>query len=393
MYPNQSIDTFAQETQHTSGVYGKRSQMIVRGKGAYLWDDQGRRYIDCTAGIGVANIGHAHPTLAEAISRQSKTLITCPEIFYNDRRGEYLHRLTAILPQGLDRVFLCNSGTEAIEAAIKFARYSTGRPSVIAMMRGFHGRTMGALSATHNRKYRQPFEPLVPKFTHIPFNNIQRLEAAIDETTAAVVIEIIQGEGGVRTAPATFFQKVRRICDEHGALLIIDEVQTGFGRTGRWFAFEHTGILPDILALGKGMAGGIPMGATVLGPQVTALKTGLHGSTFGGNPLACAAAIATLDIYQNEGLVERSAKLGKMLLDRLSNLQSSHIRQVRGLGLMIGIELDSHVHPVVEALTENGVLALIAGPYVLRLLPPLVIAEEDLITVVNTIEEALHVLD
>lgn len=393
MHSNLSVDIQSQEALHTSGVYGKRPQVIVRGQGAHLWDNQGRRYIDCTAGIGVSNVGHCHPTLVEAISCQAEHLITCPEMFYNDRRGEYLQRLTAVLPKGLARVFLCNSGTEAVEAAIKFARYSTGRQEVIAMMRGFHGRTMGALSATYNRKYRHPFEPLVPGFTHVPFDNIERLEAAFNENTAAVIVEIIQGEGGVRTASAEYFQEMRRLCDEHGALLIIDEVQTGFGRTGRWFAFEHMDILPDILTLGKAIAGGMPMGATVLGPQVTELKTSIHGSTFGGNPLACAAAIAALDIYQNEGLVARAAEMGETLMERLSRLESPRIRQVLGLGLMIGIELDSRVHPVVEALTESGVLTLIAGPYVLRLLPPLVISQDDLVTVVDAIDEALEVLD
>lgn len=393
MHYNPSVSLQDQEALHTSGVYGKRPQLIVRGQGAHLWDDQGREYIDCTAGIGVSNVGHCHPTLVAAISGQAEHMITCPELFYNDRRGEYLQRLTAILPVGLERVFLCNSGSEAVEAAIKFARYSTGRPEVIAMMRGFHGRTLGALSATHNRKYRQPFEPLVPGFTHVPFNNIERLESAINENTAAVIIEIIQGEGGVRTAPAEYFQAVQRLCREHGALLIVDEVQTGFGRTGRWFAFEHAGIQPDILTLGKAMAGGIPMGATVLGPRVADLKTSIHGSTFGGNPLACAAAIAALDIYQGEALVQRAAELGELLMERLSSLDSAHIRQVRGMGLMVGIEMDCHVHPLVEALTEQGVLALIAGPYVLRLLPPLVISQEDLMTVADAIENALDVLE
>lgn len=387
------VDHRSVEAEHTSGVYGKRSQVIVRGEGAYLWDDRGRRYIDCTAGIGVANLGHAHPRLAEAISRQAFSLVTCPELFYNDRRAELLESLTSVLPEGLDRVFLCNSGTEAVEACLKFARLSTGRTDVVAAMRGFHGRTYGSLSATHKKKYRDPYRPLVPGFTHVPFNNYEKLEGAITEQTAAVILEIVQGEGGVRPGSMEYFQAVRRLCDERGVLLILDEVQTGFGRTGRWFAFEHMGIVPDLLALGKGIAGGVPMGAAVLGPRVADLPTGLHGSTFGGNPLAAAAGIAALDIYRSEGLVERSAELGEWFLERLSAIDSPHIREIRGLGLMIGVELRSRAHPVVDALTGHGVLALIAGPTVLRFLPPLVISREDLDHAAQALESALTVLD
>ena len=393
MQTKYSINSHINEAAYTSGVYGKREQVIVRGEGAYLWDEEGRQYIDCTAGIGVANIGHSHPALAEAISRQAAQLVTCPELFYNDRRAEYLERLGAVLPEGFERVFLCNSGTEAVEAALKFARFSTGRTEFVAMMRGFHGRTMGSLSATYKKGYRTPFEPLVPGFTFVPFNNIERLEAALGENTAGVILEVVQGEGGVRPGTADYFQEVRRLCDERGILMILDEVQTGFGRTGRWFAFEHMGIVPDILALGKAIAGGVPMGATALGPRVAELKTGIHGSTFGGNPLACAAALAALEVYQSEGLVERAAELGSTFIDRLSQLESPHIREVRGLGLMVGVELRCHVHPVVNALADLGVLALIAGPTVIRLLPTLVIQEADLMTVVDRLEEALTVLD
>ncbi|MBN1265573.1 MAG: aspartate aminotransferase family protein [Anaerolineales bacterium] len=387
------IDYLTQEALRTSGVYGKRDQVIIRGKGAYLWDDRGRRYIDLTAGIGVANLGHAHPRLVAAITQQASTLITCPELFYNDRRAELLGSLAGVLPEGLERVFLCNSGTEAVEAALKFARLSTGRTDVVAAMRGFHGRTFGALSATHKNAYREPFLPLVPGFTHVPFNNFERLAAALTQNTAAVILEVVQGEGGVRPGSREYFQAVRQICEQRNILLILDEVQTGFGRTGRWFAFEHMGIVPDILALGKGIAGGVPMGATVLGPRVRELPVGVHGSTFGGNPLAAAAAIASIEIYKSERLVEQAAEQGAWFLDRLSRIESPHIREVRGLGLMVGVELRSRVFPVVEALTELGVLALIAGPTVLRLLPPLVIDRSDLAAAADLLEQALTVLD
>ncbi len=381
------------EALHTSGVYGKRDQVMVRGEGAYLWDDQGQRYIDCAAGIGVANVGHSHPKIVTALTQQAAQLITCPELFYNDRRAELLERLVSVLPDGLDRVFLCNSGTEALEAALKFARLSTGRTEFVAAMRGFHGRSFGSLSATHKKAYREPFMPLVPGFTHVPFNNIERLEDALSPNTAGIILEIVQGEGGIRPGSTDYFQAVRRLCDQRDILLIIDEVQTGFGRTGRWFACEHVGIVPDILALGKAIAGGVPMGAAVLGPRVAKLKTGVHGSTFGGNPLACAAGIAALDIYHEEGLIERSAEMGRFLMDRLSQSQSPHIRQVRGLGLMVGVELRTRVHPLVEALTERGILALLAGPTVLRLLPPLVISRADLTIVVEAISDALATLE
>lgn len=384
-----NIEIIERERQHTSGVYPKRDVAIVRGEGARVWDADGREYIDCVGGHGVANLGHCHPAIVEAITQQARTLITCPEVFYNDQRAELLSRLSARLPAGLDRLFLCNSGTEAVEAAIKFARLSTGRPGIVAAMRGFHGRTLGALSATWERKYRAPFEPLVPAFSHVPFDNLDRMAQAVREDTAAVLVEVVQGEGGVRPGPPEYFQGLRELCDARGALLIVDEVQTGFGRTGRWFAVEHAGIVPDLMCLGKAIAGGVPMGAVAIGPAVAELPAGSHGSTFGGNPLACAAAIAALEAYERGRLIQRSAEMGAYLLERLHDIESPLIREVRGLGLMIGIELKSRVKPVLQDLMERGVLALPAGPTVLRLLPPLVIARDEIDVVVGAIEATL----
>ncbi|MBN2501952.1 MAG: aspartate aminotransferase family protein [Anaerolineales bacterium] len=381
------------EARHTSGVYGKRDLMIVRGAGARVWDEAGKAYIDCAAGIGVANIGHCHPTLVQALSEQANTLLTCPEMFYNNQRATLLARLSEKLPDGLERIFLCNSGTEAVEAAIKFARASTGKPGVVAAMRGFHGRTLGSLSATHNKEYRQPFVPLVPGFSHVPYDNIERLEAALTDETAAVILEIVQGESGVRPGSPEYFQAVRQMCDERGILLIIDEVQTGFGRTGCWFACEHARIIPDLLALGKSIAGGVPMGAVALGPKVMELKPGMHGSTFGGNPLACAAALAVLDIYKQEDLVTKARESGAYLLEQLAEIDSPLVREVRGLGLMAGMELRVRVHPLIDALTERGVIALLAGSTVLRLLPPLAISRSDLDTVVTAIGDSLATLE
>jgi predicted acetylornithine/succinylornithine family transaminase/N-acetyl-ornithine/N-acetyl-lysine deacetylase len=380
------------ENTYTSGVYSKRPVAIVRGSGALVWDIEGREYIDCTAGYGVANIGHARQEIAAAIAAQAQRLITCPEIFFNDMRAQLLDRLACLLPDGLDQIFLCNSGTEAVEGALKFARISTGRTGIVATFRGFHGRTMGALSATWEPHYREPFSPLVPDINHIRYNDLASADAAVNEQTAAVIIELVQGEGGVHIACEEYIQGLASLCRERGALLIIDEVQTGFGRTGQLFACQHYNLQPDILCLAKSLAGGIPMGAICLGQRVMEsghITRGIHGSSFGGNPLACAAALATLDILEREELAERAAALGHYALQRLKTIHSPLIREVRGKGLLLGIELKRRVQPYLEALSERGVLALQAGSNVIRLLPPLVISGEQLEHVLDTVEEVL----
>ena len=379
------------EALHEAGTYLKRPIRLVRGEGAVVEDDNRRQYIDCSAGIGVANVGHANPRVVEAISRQATRLISCAEAFYNDMRGEYLERLVSVLPAGLERVFLCNSGTESVEAALKFARLATGRAEIVATLRGFHGRTLGALSATWEPRYRTAFEPLVPGFRHVRFNDVAALDAAVTDRTAAVLLEVVQGEGGVRVADPAYLCESERLCRERGALLIVDEVQTGFGRTGRLWAVEHAGIVPDLLCLAKGIAGGIPMGATCLGPRVPAIPAGAHGSTFGGNPLACAAALATLDELVGRDLPSNARERGAQLRARLDDIaaRSQRIREVRGLGLMLGIEVRERVQPYLERLAALGVLALPAGPHVLRLLPPLVITPEQVEVVAAALEEVL----
>ena len=377
------------ERTHTSGVYPKRDVEIVRGQGAQVWDSAGRRYIDCVGGHGVAIVGHCHPAVVAAIRAQAERLITCPEIFYNDRRAELLARLAELAPQGLTRAFLCNSGAEAVEGAVKFARLATGRAGIVAAMRGFHGRTLGALSATWEQKYREPFQPLVPGFSHVPYDNLDKLAAAVTDETAAVLLEAVQGEGGVRPCSPGYLAGAQEICRKHGALLIVDEVQTGLGRTGRLWACEHHGVAPDLLCLGKGIAGGVPMGAVLIGERVGDLPQGVHGSTFGGNPLASAAAVATLGAIESEGLPARSAQLGEWLLAELRQIASPKVREVRGLGLMVGIELKEKVQPYLLALQERGVLALPAGPTVLRLLPPLVIEQADLEQVAAAVRDVL----
>ncbi len=380
------------ESKYSSGVYGKRDVVIVRGEGARLWDENGDPYIDCVAGIGVASVGHSHPLVAAAISQQAQTLITCQEMFYNDQRAALMEKLVSILPGDLDRLFLCNSGTEAVEGVLKFARLTTGRANVVATVRGFHGRTLGSLSATHKQKYREPFEPLVPGFSHVSFGNVDAIATAVTGQTAAVIMEVVQGEGGVRVGDPAYFAAVRQLCDERGALLIFDEVQTGFGRTGRWFACQHSGVVPDLIAMGKAIAGGVPMGAIGLGHRVQGLTPGVHGTTFGGNPLACAAALATLGVIEAEGLVARAEENGRYFRERLSEINSPLIREVRGQGLLVGIELRVRAMDLVRALMDRGVLTLTAGPTVLRMLPPLVISRAELDSVVEAIRASLLTL-
>jgi len=377
------------EDGHTSGVYTKRPLVIVRGEGAKVWDAQGRAYIDCVGGHGVANVGHCHPRVVAAIREQAERLITCPESFYNDRRAELQAELVRIAPPGLERVFLCNSGTEAMEGSIKFARLVTGRPGIIAARNGFHGRTFGALSATWRAEYRQPFEPLLPGFAHVPYNELAAMEETLDQDVAAVILEVVQGESGVIVGDGDYLRGVQRLCRERGALFIVDEVQTGFGRTGRMFACEHHGLEPDLMCLAKAIAGGMPMGAVLLGHRVGELPSRVHGSTFGGNPLACAAALAAIRTIEEEALPQRAAELGAYFLSRLQDVDSPLIREVRGLGLMVAIELKRRAGPYLATLMERGVLALSAGPIMMRFLPPLVISAEDVDAVVERVAEVL----
>ena len=376
------------ETKHGAGTYAKQPLVIVRGRDASLFDIDGVEYLDCASGHGVANLGHANPKVAEAIYKQASTLITLFESFPNDKRAELMKKLTALV-DGLDRVYLCNSGTESVEAAFKFARISTGRKNIVAAMRAFHGRTYGALSATFNKKYREGFEPLVPGFSHVAYNNVETLEKAVNDETAAVILEVVQGEGGVYPASKEYMQAARRICDQRGAFLIVDEIQSGFGRTGRMFAIEHFGITPDLLTCAKSIAGGVPMGAVLIGHRVKNLTPGVHGSTFGGNPLACAAALAALDVIEDEDLPRQALVKGAYLRDKLRQIESPNIREVRGIGLMVGIEIKQKVTPYIKELQEKKIIALNAGMTVIRLLPPLVITYGQIDHLVGVLREVL----
>jgi acetylornithine/LysW-gamma-L-lysine aminotransferase len=381
--------TQQREQHYTSGVYPKRDITIVRGKDAMLWDDQGRAYIDCVGGQGVSTLGHANESVARAITEQALTMISCPEIFYNDKRAEFLEQLASIAPAGINRFFLSNSGAESNEAAIKFARLSTGRKNFVSTVRAFHGRSMGALSATYEPKYREPFQPLIAGFTHVPYNNLEALAAAVNAETAAVIIEAVQGEGGVHPSTNAYMLGAREIAHSQGALLIVDEVQTGFARTGKWFAVEHSGVAPDLITMGKAIAGGVPMGAVGIADTVKNLAPGVHGSTFGGNPLACAAGIASIQEMKRLNLPTLAAQKGDYFRERLEEINAPVIREVRGRGLLIGVELKTKVAPYLRALQQEGVLALPAGLNVLRFLPPAVITREEIDIVIDKTAKVL----
>ncbi len=369
-------------------VYPKRDLVIVKGKEATIWDDKGNAYIDCVAGIGVATIGHSNPAVVKAITEQAETLITNACVFYNDKRALLLEKLNQITPPNLKRSFLTNSGTEAMEAAIKFTRISTGKTDFITTMRGFHGRTMGALSGTHKPEYRLPFEPLVPGFSFVPYNNLEKMEAAITEKTAGIILEVIQGEGGINIASQEYLDGVRALCNKHNVLMIIDEIQTGFCRTGKMFAIEHFGIEPDIMTVAKGIAGGFPVGAAICSDKVN-IPFGKHGTTYGGNPLASAAGLAAINYMLDNNLAEEARKKGDYLVSKLNVDELSKVREVRHKGLMIGIELKEKVQPYLQQLMEEGVLAMPAGKIVLRMLPPAVITYEQLDKVAEVLNRIL----
>jgi len=380
------------EQTHMANVYAKKNLVITRGKGATLWDINGREYIDCMGSYGVAIVGHCHPKVVEAIKQQSETLISCHGSMYNDSRSRLLEKLVQITPSGLDKAFLSNSGAEAVECAIKLARKRSGKKEVIAMMGAYHGKTMGALSATWDKKYRDPFLPLVPGFKHVPYGNPEKLRDAVTADTAAILVEPIQGEGGVRVPPQGYLNEVREICDEKGILMIADEVQTGFGRTGKVFACEHSKVIPDIMCLAKAVGGGLPLGITIAKQDVmSSLKLGEHSTTFGGNPLVCAAAAAAIDVLITERLAERAAELGAHFIKRLERLQAEHsiVREVRGAGLMICVETRFDVLNILQKLMGEGIIALDAGRNIVRFLPPLVISGEQLDTVTNSMDKVL----
>ncbi|MDG6223711.1 MAG: aspartate aminotransferase family protein [Candidatus Bathyarchaeota archaeon] len=381
------------ETKVMAQTFAKRDLTITRGKGALVWDINGNEYIDCTGSYGVAVVGHCHPKVVAAVQKQVETLIACHASFYNDARSELLQKLISIAPKGLDRVFLSNSGAESVECALKLARKKSGKTEIISMMGAFHGKTMGALSATWKKKYRAPFMPLVPGFKHVPANNLEKIKEAITDKTAAIIVEPVRGEGGILMNSDDFLPGLREICDDKNVLLIFDEVQTGFGRTGKVFACEHWNVVPDIMCLAKSVAGGLPMAATFAKEEVmAAFNKGEHSSTFSGNPLVCSAASAAIDVLKEEKLPERAATLGSYFKGKLEELAEKHniVREVRGLGLMIGMEMRFDVYNIIMDCMNNGVLVLDAGRNVVRFLPPLVIEKDQINTVVNALDCAME---
>jgi acetylornithine/LysW-gamma-L-lysine aminotransferase len=380
------------EDQFMGNLYQRFPVTVERGVGSHVWDINGKEYIDCMGGYGVALVGHQNKRVNKAIKDQVDKIITVHSSLYNKTREEFLETLIGLAPKGLTQVHLNNSGAEAIEAAIKFARKFTGKKGMVAMKGSYHGKSFGALSITFNPKYKKAFEPLVEKVSYASYGDINELRSVVDEDTAFVILEPIQGESGINVAPDGFLQDVRKLCDEKGILLIFDEIQAGLGRTGRLWACEHWNTVPDIMCLAKGIAGGVPMGATLVRPDILAsMSKGEHSSTFGGNPLSCAAGIAALKALTEDGLIENSEKMGKIFREGLEKLKDKHtiIREVRGKGLMIGVELKFEVKNILMNLMKEGVLMLYSGRNILRILPPLVITEEDITKVLQTLDVVL----
>ncbi len=377
------------EDEFMGNLYQRFPVTIEKGLGSRVWDTDGNEYIDCMGGYGVALVGHRNERVVNALKSQLEKIITVHSSLYNKTREEFLRMLISIAPKGLSQVHLTNSGAESIEAAIKFARKFTGKKGMIAMNGSYHGKSMGALSLTFNPKYRKMFQPLVEKTSFAKFGDIESLRSTIDEDTGFIILEPIQGESGINVAPEGFLQEIRKLCDEKRILLIFDEIQTGLGRTGRMWASEHWNTSPDIMCLAKGIAGGVPMGATLVKSEILGIMSkGEHTSTFGGNPLSCAAGIATLQVLTQDGLIENAEKMGKKFYEGLENLKEKHkiVREIRGKGLMIGVELRFDVKNILMDGIKSGVLFLYSGRNILRLLPPLVISEEDVTKVLETLD-------
>lgn len=377
-----------EDLYEVQGIYQKRGIVIVKGQGSKIFDGSGKEYIDCISGQGVANIGHSNPDLIKAVKEQVEKITICPEIFYNDKRAELLEKLASISPIKNTRIFLCNSGAESIEAAIKFARFVTNKTDFICAFKSFHGRTYGALSATHHPHYKEGFEPLLPGFEFVPFNNAEKIKERVTDKTAGIILEVVQGIGGVRIADKEYLTEVRKLCDEKNIILIIDEVQSGFCRTGKMFACQNFELEPDILCCAKSIAGGLPMAAVLCSEKIK-IDAGKHGSTFGGNPLSCAAALASINFMQKKSLDKEAEEKGRFFISKLSEIKSEKIKGVRGLGLMIGVELNEKVSQYVNSLQEKGVLVISAGPNVIRFLPPLIITYEEIDFVLEKVREVL----
>jgi acetylornithine aminotransferase len=381
------------DNQHLMTTYAPMDVTFDHGEGAYLWDTNGKQYLDALAGIAVCGLGHAHPAVTSAISEQASKLVHTSNLYQIENQQLLADELCHL--SGMDRVFFSNSGAEANEAAIKIARmYGNSQgissPSIIVMENSFHGRTMATLSATGNRNVQAGFEPLVQGFIRAPFNNIEAIEniAGNSSNIVAIMVEPIQGESGIVVPDTDYLNKLRNICNQNNWLLILDEIQTGMGRTGKWFAYQHNDILPDIVTLAKSLGNGVPVGACIANNKAAnVMKPGSHGSTFGGNPLACAAGLAVIKTIIQENLVERAANMGGLLQDKLRSALDgvTGVAEIRGQGLMIGIELEKPCKQLMAEALQQGLLISVQSEYVIRLLPPLTISEEQIETLTDTL--------
>src|SRR5881398_220860 len=376
--------------------YARAPICLVRGDGVRVWDSDGKEYLDFGAGLAVAALGHCHPRVTGAIREAAATLLHVSNLYYT---APQIHLAKLLCDHSFaERVFFCNSGAEANEAALKLARkyakerYASDRYEVIATHNSFHGRTFATVTATGQEKYRQGFEPLVPGFKHVPYNDLRAMERALDNRTAAIIVEPIQGEGGVNVPDDDYLPGLRKLCDESGALLILDEIQTGVARTGRLWAYEHAGVEPDVMTLAKALANGVPIGAMLCRDEAASVLTaGSHGSTFGGTPFVTQVALATLTTVIGDKLPERAARMGRELMDGLRALQPACpvVKQVRGRGLLIGVELSTPAAPIVDACREAGLLVLSAGEKVVRLVPPLIVESADIRRAIDVLETVL----
>lgn len=365
-------------------TYSRQDVLLVRGSGAHVWDSDGREYLDFVAGIAVNSVGHCHPKVVQAVKAQAERLIHTSNLYYTENQVLLAEELKGLT--GMDRAYFCNSGAESVEAALKLTRRAKGRSKIVAAERAFHGRTLGALGTTYKSAYREPFRPL-SEAAFVPYNDVEALKAAATSDTGAVILEPVQGEAGVYVAESDYLSAAREICDDRNALLIFDEVQTGFGRTGEWFGKDHFAVKPDIMTLAKAMAGGLPMGAMLAaGEAAEVLTKGDHGSTFAGGPVVCAAALAVIDVIREEKLVARSRENGAYLKSELAKLGP---RELRGLGLMVGIDLDADCKSLVEKALAQGVLINSTGEHTLRLIPPLVVDKKEIDQVVSVIGQSL----
>jgi acetylornithine aminotransferase len=383
---------------HLMNTYGRLPVAFARGEGAWVWDTEGKRYLDALTGIAVTGVGHAHPRLVRAIADQAARMIHASNLYRIPEQERLATKLTALA--AMDRVFFCNSGCEANEAAIKLARLhghhkGIEQPVIAVMEKSFHGRTMATLSATGNRKVQAGFEPLLAGFARVPYNDRDVIShlAATNPNLVAVLVEPVQGEGGINLPDDGYLPFLRKLCDDHGLLLMLDEVQSGMGRTGKWFAHQWTGIRPDVMTLAKGLANGVPLGACLAaGPAADEFTPGKHGSTFGGNPLACVAAETTLQIIEDEGLLANALTIGARIRDGLAGRLAgvSAVREIRGKGLMIGIELDRACGEIVGLGLEAGLLVNVTAERVVRLLPPLVLSAAEADTLADSLADIIR---